>query len=241
MFVRLRRGLGIALAVTVCFSTVPEISAQPGPEPTATQGAGGSGRIGFVDIDKITSKAKQHVAAMDDLSAEVRRIQKDLQTRIDKIRDLERDIEKNRGVVSNDEINRKQQEIKRLRNELDTLEVKYKREMQRLDETVFEPLVRKIGYAIEDVAQEQGYDLVLRGELLFYGSDSVNLTDAVIEKLNMGSDDTTGTRSGSTAKRNQETPSRVERAVKEEAQGSGREGAGARSGRVRPVDRQEER
>lgn len=165
-----------------------------------------TGRIGYVDIDKVTAKAKQS-AAMDKISTQVKDIQRQYQERIDKIRDLEREISRTKGVVSADETNRKQKEVTRLKNEIDELEVRHKRELQRIDETVFAPLVKQIGYAIEDVAKERGFDIVLRGEAVFYGSPAVDLSDDVIRKL-----DFSGETPGSSARNS----SRAQEPKKEE-------------------------
>ncbi len=207
-----------------------------------TPAAASSGRIGYVDIDKITSKAKQS-AAMDKLSEDVRRIQKEFQGKLDKQRELEREIEKSRGVVSADETSRKQREVNRLKNEIEELELSYKRELQKIDDTLFTPLVKQIGYSIEDVAKERGFDIVLRGEAVFYGSPAVDLTDDVIAKLDLESVAAGSLAKGASksaekkpAPKAADAPAAFRPAPAKETPSS----SAGKAPRIRPVDRQTE-
>jgi hypothetical protein len=55
--------------------------------------------------------------------------------------------------------------------------------MQEVDDTVFEPILKKILFAVQDVAKEQKYDIVLRGEAVLYGATATDITDDVINRL----------------------------------------------------------
>ncbi len=203
---------------------------------TATQPA--TGRIAFVDLGRITDKAKQQAVAMDSISAEVRRIQTDVQGKLDKMRDLEREIQKSDGVVSSDELAKKRREVNKLKDELDALETKYKTQMRRMDETILEPLVKKIGYAIEDVAKERGFDLVLRGEAVFYGNPAVDLTDDVIKHLDKDLPETAARAASATVK---STPAAATSAVAAPATAAPAKETPKAATRTRPVDRQQDR
>ena len=93
-------------------------------------------------------------------------------------------MERKEGVLAVSEQEKKQKEIQRLKNELDDLGYRAERKARELDATVFEPLMKRILFAIQDVAKEQKFDIILRGEAVLYGSSAADITDAVIEKLN---------------------------------------------------------
>lgn len=141
-------------------------------------------KVGYVDIDRVTAKSVAVNSAMGSVQDKVKKFQEDLETKKKKLRDLEADIKRTEGVVSSDEQNRKKKEAITVRNEMDDLELQAKREMQKLDDTFFAPTLKRIVYAIQDVAKEKELELVVRGEAVLYGSDSADITEDVIRKLN---------------------------------------------------------
>lgn len=234
-----------AVTLLLLGAAAPVRAQDPAGEESQATGRGPTGKIGFVDLDRITAKARQQAAAMDSLSDEVRKIQRDVQEKLDKIRDLEREIMRSEGVLSADEISRRRREVNRLKDELDGLERQYRQKMQRLDETVFEPLVKKIGYAIEDEAKEKGFDIVLRGEAVFYGNPAVDLTEAVIQRLDRDFESSRAkgeSAQGAAAGKSSAPDASADRTASSSKtdSASGSKSASS-SSRVRPVDRQKDR
>jgi outer membrane protein len=154
--------------------------------PAQAQTPAGSGKVGYVDIDRVTSKAKPINDVMEDIQGQIKELQDNIETRRRKVRELEADLKRNDGVLSTQIQNQKKSEIDKLKNELDDLDYRARREMQKMDETKFAPLLKQILFTIQEVAQEEKYDLVLRGEAVLYGTSAVDLTDLVIKKLDQG-------------------------------------------------------
>lgn len=152
------------------------------------------GRVGYVDIDRITGKAKQISSVMSDMEDTVKQMQQEMKEKLQRVRELEGDIKRTEGVFSKEEQDKKRKEIDRLRNELDELEYQAKKKMKELDSTVVEPMLKKILFAIQDVAREKKFDLVLRGEAVLYGGTAVDITDDVIRKLNQDTGTTSSKR-----------------------------------------------
>lgn len=141
-------------------------------------------KVGFVDIDRVTVKAKSVTNLMSGMQGEFEKLQKDLDSRRQKITDIEADIKRTEGVMAKEEIDKKRADITRLRNEIDEIEFRAQRQVREVEQKVLEPLRRKIVTAIEEVAREQRYDLVLTKEAVVYSTPSTDITDDVVKKLN---------------------------------------------------------
>lgn len=141
-------------------------------------------KVGFVDIDRVTVKAQSVTNLMSGMQGEFEKLQKDLDSRRQKIADIEADIKRTEGVMAKEEIDKKRADITRLRNEVDEIEFRAQRQVRDVEQQVLEPLRRKIVAAIEEVAREQRYDLVLTKEAVVYSTPSTDITDDVVKKLN---------------------------------------------------------
>ncbi|MCX7718293.1 MAG: OmpH family outer membrane protein [Candidatus Sumerlaeaceae bacterium] len=153
---------------------------------TMAQTAMAQTKVAYVDIERITSKAKPVSAMMTDIEQQVKSLQSEIETKMKKLRELKADAQSTEGILSKDEQDKKRKEVLRLQNELDELEGRARRKMREMDSTVFEPLMKRIMFVIEDVAKEKKVDIVLRGEAVIYGATAVDLSDEVIAKLNEG-------------------------------------------------------
>jgi outer membrane protein len=154
-------------------------------------------KVAYVDIERVTSKAKPVSTMMSDIEQQVKGLQGEIEAKMKKLRELKADAQSTEGILSKDEQDKKRKEVLRLQNELDELEGRARRKMREMDSTVFEPLMKRIMFAIEDVAKEKKVDIVLRGEAVIYGATAVDLSEDVIKKLNESADTTGGAASKS--------------------------------------------
>jgi len=144
-------------------------------------------RVAYVDIDTVTAKSDKINKAMGNVEVRVKEIQESIEAKRQKLVEVKADIKKGDGVLADSELKKKRDEATKLEKELVDLEYEGRREMQKLDSTLFEPMVKTIQLAIQDVAKERSIDLVVRGEAVIYGAPAADITDAVIKKLNSSS------------------------------------------------------
>jgi len=143
--------------------------------------------IAYVDIDTVTAKSDKISKAMGSVEVRVKEIQETIETKRQRLVEIKADIKKGDGVLADSELKKKRDEAAKIEKELVDLEYEGRREMQKLDSTLFEPMVKTIQLAIQDVAKERNIDLVVRGEAVIYGAPAADITDAVIKKLNSSS------------------------------------------------------
>lgn len=192
-------------------------------------------RVAYVDIDRVTEKSDKINSAMGKVSNRVEDIQKEIEEKRARVVEIRAEVKKGEGVLAESEMKKKRDEASKLEKEMVDLEYEGRRELQKLDTTLFEPMIKTIVLAIQDVAKEKEIDLVLRGEAVIYGADVADITDAVVTKLNssdyttIGGEDAEGDSPATTST-------------------SGENGTGASPGKsilpqvplVRPVDRQQD-
>ncbi len=142
--------------------------------------------VAYVDIDRVTEKSEKINSAMGNVKGRVEDIQKEIETKRKRVLEIREELKKGEGVLADSELKKKRDETADLDKELVDLEYEGRRELQKLDTTLFEPMIKTIVLAIQDVAREKKIDLVVRGEAVIYGADSADITDDVIKKLNSG-------------------------------------------------------
>ena len=181
----------------------------------STSAMGQTTRVAYVDIDTVTAKSDKINKAMGSVEDRVKGIQESIETKRQRLVDVKADIKKGDGVLADSELKKKRDEATKIEKELVDLEYEGRREMQKLDSTLFEPMVKTIQLAIQDVAKERNIDLVVRGEAVIYGAPAADITEAVIKKLNSSSynpgaapakeetDDKTSTSSSETEKKSE--------------------------------------
>lgn len=161
----------------------------------ASSAAAQTSRVAYVDIDRVTERSDKINNAMKDVRQRVEDIQKEIEEKRKRATDLDAEVKKGEGVLAEGELKKKKDELTKLKDDLVNLEYEGRREMQKLDSTLFEPMVKTIVLAIQDVAKEKNIDLVVRGEAVIYGADSADITDDVVKKLNSDSYNPGGTSS----------------------------------------------
>ncbi|PKO19498.1 hypothetical protein CVU37_03455 [candidate division BRC1 bacterium HGW-BRC1-1] len=141
-------------------------------------------KVGFVDIDRVTAKSKSVNSLMSGMQGDFEKVQQELDSRRQKIADIEADVKRTDGVLSKDQQDKKRGEIAKLQTEADDIEFKAQKQVRDVQQKVLEPLRRKIVTAIEEVAREQRYDLILTKEAVVFFLPTSDITDDVIKKLN---------------------------------------------------------
>jgi outer membrane protein len=141
-------------------------------------------RVAYVDIDRVTEKSEKINKAMGNISSKMETLQKDIEEKRKRLADLKAEIKKGEGVLAESELKKRRDESSKLEKDVVELEYQGRLEYQKLDNTLFEPMLKSIVYAIQEVAKERNIDLVLRGEAVIYGADAADITDEVVKKLN---------------------------------------------------------
>jgi len=139
-------------------------------------------KIGYVNVVKTIEQAPQGDAALKKLEAEFGPKDRELKAQRDKVRALESELEKSSGTLSDAERGTKERDLFELKRELKrtSQEVREDYNLRRNEElAALQQIVYK---AIVEIAKAEHYDLIIH-EGAIYASDTIDITDKVLEKL----------------------------------------------------------
>ncbi|KPK71958.1 MAG: hypothetical protein AMJ84_05165 [Acidithiobacillales bacterium SM23_46] len=140
-------------------------------------------RIAYVDLDRVAADSemvKQRVASVEeDLQVK----QKAFQAKADELRQLRQQVTQQESVLTAAQLEQKQARIRQLRDEMEYLQYQANKVFSDTSRDVIEPVLDEVLQAVERVAQVYKVDLVLRGDLVLFASERIDLTDAVVRDL----------------------------------------------------------
>ena len=147
-----------------------------------------STKIGFADVDYIFSQmpeAKQ-------IDTELKSTQTQLKNRIDaKTQEFQKklaDYQANLNTMLDAVRQNTERELTQLQENLQQLQQDAQVTIQNKQAELMEPVYKKVGKAIEDVAKENGYTFILNQQIggldvILYGDEKNNVSDLVLKKL----------------------------------------------------------
>ncbi len=155
-------------------------------------------KIGYIDSDYILSNMPEYATIQQQLD----RMAQTWQTELDEMKaDLDekfREYQARELLYTNEERQRRRQEILREEEDLERLRVKYfgpEGDIFLQQEQLMRPVQEKILQAIDGVATSEGYDYIFdsSGEFLFmFKRDQYNLSDSVLRELGIDVESTRG-------------------------------------------------
>lgn len=178
-----------AATPTATPAPTPRPTATPRATPTPTPAAprvppaeGAATRIGFVDVEIVIEESR----AIRDMLGALDEEMADLARRIDRTQgEFESrrfDLDRQERILSADERERRRQELIALQDERNRLQFELERRL-RAAERQMEPLLEEIMNVVADIAEREGFGIVLRGETVIYGARANDLTALVTAEL----------------------------------------------------------
>ncbi|HQQ78603.1 MAG TPA: OmpH family outer membrane protein, partial [Thermoanaerobaculia bacterium] len=172
-------------ALALAVASVPAF-AQTAAAPATSQAASGS-KIGVIEVQRIV----QESAIGKESLARVQKLQQTKQEELTKrqkdLRDLETKIQDQGKALSEEAMEKLQKEYQGKAVELKRFQDDAQKELEESQRKELGDLEKRIMPVINEVAREQGYQLVFNkfnSGLLFADDKSVDLTEAVITKFN---------------------------------------------------------
>lgn len=185
------------LAVAVCSfagrlpAESPVLTVSGDARTTETARAGGT-KVGFVDIEVALDESRAIRMIVGEVDAELGEHSREIERKRLEVERLRRSLEQQGAILSEQERRQRQDRAVALMREIDEMEFRFSRLFQEKQRETIEPLLEAVIHLIADVAVREGFDLVLRGEMVLYGRDTVDLTPLVIREMDTRADDLRG-------------------------------------------------
>ena len=138
-------------------------------------------KIGYVISDQIL----QSLPEAQDASKKLEGLKKEAMEAIDTLqREVQTkltDYQQKESLMTDDAKKKAQKELYDLDARLKELTQKKSDELKKENETLMKPIVEKMNTAIESVAKEEGFSVILDKNVILYGDQQINITNKVLD------------------------------------------------------------
>lgn len=145
-------------------------------------------KVGYADVDYIFSQMPEAKQIDTDLKS----LQAQLKNQIDtKYQDFQKklaDYQANLNTMIDAVRSNTERELQQMQQNIEKLQQDAQTTVQNKQTQLMEPVFKKVGKAIEDVAKENSYTFILSQQIggldvILYGDDKMDVSDLVLKKL----------------------------------------------------------
>ena len=149
--------------------------------PLAAQDA----KIGIIISDRILNEYPEAQDAQKILEEEITEWQRQAREMEDELTDLDQELSEGSMFYSEEKKNEMQTQFQRTMMEYREFQANIERRAMKRNEELFQPINQKIQKVIDEIAAEDGYDIILDavGTAIAYADPSLDITDLVLDEL----------------------------------------------------------
>ncbi len=140
-------------------------------------------KIGYVDVDQVASRSRSIQDRVKTAEDPLKVKQDEMEILIRDYRKAQDDLKARRSVLSDDEARSQETKIAAMRDKLDAMKLEIDKQLRKAETEIMGPAVDRILETVRKVGKAQGYDLILRREVVLYGADALDITPQVIQQL----------------------------------------------------------
>jgi outer membrane protein len=139
-------------------------------------------RIAVVDPNRVVEKSPQYEAARDALQREVEDREHGLRDQQEQIAALQKKLERDGTLMSENEIQRLQNDIRSRTRKLKYARDEFQEDFALRQNELRKKLGRQVNEVVVELAKEQKFDLIISDGLV-YSNPRIDISDLVIERL----------------------------------------------------------
>lgn len=140
-------------------------------------------KIGYVDVEKVTQKAKFVSGMLKDIESSMDQKQKALQAKEDEFNKLRSEIERKSTVTSEGETDAMRKKARELGGQIQDGKDELNKALEKARKEQMEPALDRILETVKAIGKEENFDVILRGDTIIYGSTGADITQKVIDRL----------------------------------------------------------
>jgi outer membrane protein len=143
-------------------------------------------KIGFVNLQQAVSEVDEGKAARDALKKEFEQKQKTLDDKQNELKRLKEDLEKQMVVMSEEAKREKAMDFERKVNEMQQVYVQMQKDLSDREREMMKVIFDKMEAVIKDIAQAEGYAYVFEQQNagLIVAPPSANMTNELVRRYN---------------------------------------------------------
>ncbi len=150
----------------------------------AVAGPAFAGKVGWVEVEKVLNKVQEGRLKLRELEEWAKPRRENLQKMREHVTELHQKLAKERGVASEDALEKLQKQTVDAGRRLEDATREFKRDFEKKQNELLAGVAQKMRRVIEDYAKANGYDAVLifKPRTIIYLSDTADLTDTIIKE-----------------------------------------------------------
>ena len=150
------------------------------PLPASAQSAG-SGKIGFINTERILKESLLAKAAQQKLQSEFSQREKDLQDRAARIKALSQKLEKDGPVMSDADRAALQQQLADMNRDFQRKQREFGEDLNAKRNAALAQVLDKANKVVKQVAEQGNYDIIFQDAV--YVNPRIDITDKVLKAL----------------------------------------------------------
>lgn len=173
---------GVLYRLPAAFLALTLVAGVAGAQPTRAPD-----KIGVVDLDRLVRESPQAQKAKQNMAERfaqrknaLESASESLQTKIDRLKN-------HSEQMSDDQRNGLESAIREDKHQLQLRQSQYNDDVSDAEQKELDAMRAELRKVIDDYAEKNGYDLIL-GDSVLYASESVNITDSILQRLQQRSD-----------------------------------------------------
>jgi outer membrane protein len=140
-------------------------------------------KIGFVDVVKLMEAAPQAKSAQSKIESEFAPREKELVGLQREIKKLEDKLTRDGAVMSESERTKLERKILSKRRDLKRSQDEFRDDLNIRQNELLAKLQKEMSLAIDSLANDQNFDLLIGRQGVIFAGDKVDITDSVLKKL----------------------------------------------------------
>ena len=145
-------------------------------------------KIGYADVDYIFSQMPEAKQIDTELKSTQTQLKNQIETKAQEFQKKLADYQANLNTMIDAVRANTERELQMLQQNLEKLQQDAQVSIQNKQTQLMEPVYKKVGKAIEDVAKENGFTFILNQQIggldvILYGDEKMDVSDLVLKKL----------------------------------------------------------
>ena len=164
-----------------CLAAAGCVAALLAPLPAAAQGAAPSGRIGFINTERILKESTLAKSAQQKLQSEFSKRDKELQDSAARIKALGAKLEKDGPVMSDADRAAQQQQLADMTRDFQRKQREFGEDLNAKRSAALAQVLDKANKVVKQVAEQGNYDIIFQDAV--YVNPRIDITDKVLKAL----------------------------------------------------------
>jgi outer membrane protein len=167
------------LVLVFAFALITAVSMAQTPAPL---------KVGYADVEYIFSQMPEAKTIETELQTLRTQLKKSYDSKMAEFKAKLDEYNKYGNTVSEAIKQNSERELQQMQTNIQKFEEDSQAELQKRNAALLGPVQEKVGKAIEDVAKENGYSLIMNNQIsgldvILYGDDKLDVSDIVLKKM----------------------------------------------------------